>query len=72
VHDDEDLDRSDADQVAAPMIAAPEPWRHHHGITWSHWDRWACVVAVVDHDGDLSGLEARLRNPTRQPGLCLR
>jgi hypothetical protein len=43
-----------------PPIFGPEPWRDHQGITWSHWDRWASVVAVVDHDGDLAGLEAHL------------
>lgn len=41
-------------------IFGPEPWHDHDGITWSHWDRWACVVAVVDHGGDMAGLEADL------------
>lgn len=43
-----------------PSVFGPEPWHDHQGITWSHWDRWACVVAVVDHGGDLAGLEAQL------------
>jgi hypothetical protein len=46
-------------------IFGPEPWRAHQGIIWSHWDRWACVVAVVDHDGDLAGLEAHLVDQLR-------
>jgi len=41
-------------------IFGPEPWLDHRGHTWSHWDRWACVVAVVDHGGHLAGLEADL------------
>ncbi|MGH9243137.1 MAG: hypothetical protein ACRD29_02225 [Acidimicrobiales bacterium] len=48
-----------------PPTFGPEPWRDHQGITWSHWDRWACVVAVVDHDGDLAGLEAHLVDQLR-------
>jgi len=27
---------------------------------WSHWDRWYATVAVVDHGGELAGLEAAL------------
>ncbi|MGH9268038.1 MAG: hypothetical protein ACRD0D_07665 [Acidimicrobiales bacterium] len=46
-------------------IFGPEPWRDHRGITWSHWDRWACVVAVVDHNADLAGLEAHLVDQLR-------
>jgi hypothetical protein len=48
-----------------PPIFGPEPWRDHHSITWSHWDRWACVVAVVDHGGDPAGLEAHLVDQLR-------
>ncbi len=37
-----------------PPIFGPEPWRDG----WVHWDRWMCLVAVEDHDGDLDSLEA--------------
>lgn len=48
-----------------PPIFGPEPWRDHQGVTWSHWDRWACVVAVADHAGDLADLEAHLVHQLR-------
>ncbi len=31
----------------------PEPWREIAGSTWSLWDLWFCVVAVLDHDSNL-------------------
>lgn len=34
----------------------PEPWDEIAGRTWSLWDLWFSVVAVLDHDGDLDGL----------------
>ena len=34
----------------------PEPWREIAGLTWSLWDLWFCVVAMLDHDGDLEAL----------------
>jgi hypothetical protein len=43
-----------------PPIYGPEPWTERHGQPWSHWDRWFALVAVVDHDGDLTGVEAAL------------
>jgi len=45
-------------------IFGPE-WAERHGVTWSHWDRWLCVVAVVDHGGDLAGLEGHLVDELR-------
>ncbi len=43
-----------------PAIYGPELWTERHGQVWSHWDRWFALVAVVDHDGDLTGLAAAL------------
>jgi hypothetical protein len=43
-----------------PPIYGPEPWSERHGQPWSHWDRWFALVAVVDHDGDLTGVAAAL------------
>jgi len=43
-----------------PAIYGPEPWEQRHGQVWSHWDRWYALVAAVDHEGDLAGLEATL------------
>jgi hypothetical protein len=34
----------------------PEPWREIAGSTWSLWDLWFCVVAVLDHSGNLEAL----------------
>ncbi|MFU8841791.1 MAG: hypothetical protein ACNA8R_13890 [Nitriliruptoraceae bacterium] len=43
-----------------PPIYGPEPWAERHGQPWSHWDRWFALVAVTDHDGDLTGVAAAL------------
>ena len=37
-------------------IYGPEPWQASHATVWCHWDLWLCVVALVDHDGDLDAL----------------
>lgn len=37
-------------------IYGPEPWLKVGGVVWSHWDLWLCVVACLDHDGDLAAL----------------
>lgn len=37
-------------------IYGPEPWLKVGGVAWSHWDLWFCVVACLDHDGDLAAL----------------
>lgn len=34
----------------------PEPWKEIAGLTWSLWDLWFCVVAILDHDGNLEAL----------------
>jgi len=41
-------------------IFGPEPWVEHAGAVWSHWDRWYCVVCVVDFGGDWNALAQRL------------
>jgi hypothetical protein len=41
-------------------VFGPEPWAEVAGQAWCHWDLWYCVVAVVDHDGALDGLEEHL------------
>lgn len=43
-----------------PPTFGPEPWAEVAGQPWCHWDRWYCLVAVVDHDGDLAGVEEAL------------
>ncbi|CAN5653071.1 hypothetical protein BH24ACT4_BH24ACT4_07140 [soil metagenome] len=37
----------------------PETWAEVDGREWSLWDLWFCVVAVLDHDGDLGALADR-------------
>ncbi|MDQ3767897.1 MAG: hypothetical protein M3370_00230, partial [Actinomycetota bacterium] len=37
-------------------IYGPEPWHCDGGAPWSHWDLWFCLVALLDHDGDLVAL----------------
>jgi hypothetical protein len=34
----------------------PETWEEIAGRDWSLWDLWFCVVATLDHDGDLDAL----------------
>lgn len=50
-----------------PPVFGPEPWATVAGQAWCHWDLWYCLVAVLDHDGDLSGLEAVLVAALRGP-----
>jgi len=38
-----------------PPIFGPEPWQG----SWTHWDLWMCLVAVLDHNGDLEALDER-------------
>jgi hypothetical protein len=50
----------------------PEPWRTDpDGEVWTHWDRWFCLVAVLDHHGDLDGLETVLVDKLRAPGFLV-
>ena len=45
-----------------PRIFGPEPWRtDRDGPVWSYWDRWFCLVAVLDHHGNLDDLVSRKR-----------
>ena len=37
-----------------PPVFGAEPWHER----WCHWDLWMCLVAVMDHDGDLGRLVA--------------
>lgn len=49
--------------AAAPrrsLVFGPEPWARVAGRSWCQWDLWYCLVAVLDHGGDLDGLEAVL------------
>lgn len=41
-----------------PPVFGPEPWATVAGQEWCHWDLWFCMVAVLDHGGDLEPLEA--------------
>jgi hypothetical protein len=50
-----------------PPVFGREPWSTIGGASWSHWDLWYCLVAALDHDGDLSGLEAVLVAALRDP-----
>lgn len=34
----------------------PEPWLTVGGVNWCHWDLWFCLVARLDHSGDLAAL----------------
>ena len=49
-----------APSTRRPPTFGPEPWAEVAGQPWCHWDRWYCVVAVVDHDADLGGVEETL------------
>lgn len=49
-----------AQSTRRPPTFGPEPSAEVAGQPWCHWDRWYCLVAVVDHDGDLGGLEEAL------------
>jgi hypothetical protein len=53
-----------------PQTFGPEPWRTApDGTVWSHWDRWFCLVAVLDYHGDLDDLESVLVDKLHAPGL---
>ena len=55
-----------------PRIFGPEPWRtDQDGPVWSYWDRWFCLVAVLDHHGNLDDLEAVLVDKLRAPGFVV-
>jgi len=41
----------------ATPVFGPELHGEVRGQPWSHWDVRFCLVAVLDHDGDLGALE---------------
>jgi hypothetical protein len=49
-------------------IYGPEPSLTLAGVVWSHWDLWFCVVACLDHDGDLAALAERIAAGERFSG----
>jgi len=49
-------------------IYGPERWATRHGMSWSYWDLWFCVVALVDHDGDLDALAEAIEEGGRLSG----
>jgi hypothetical protein len=49
-------------------IYGTERWATKHGMTWSHWDLWFCLVALADHDGDLDALAEPLEQRGRFSG----
>jgi hypothetical protein len=46
--------------VKAEAVFGPEVWRESGGGEWSFWDLWFCVVCLLDHGGDWTGLDAAL------------
>lgn len=48
-----------------PAIYGPEPWERDGDRTWSHWDLWLCLVALLDHDGDLVALAEAIEGEAR-------
>jgi len=46
----------------------PGEWTTKHGMSWSHWDLWFCVVALLDHDGDLDALAEAIEEAGRLSG----
>lgn len=50
-----------------PPTFGPEPWAEVGELSWSHWDLWFSVVAVLDHGGQLDDLEKRLVADLRGP-----
>lgn len=49
-------------------IYGPEPWLTVGGVAWSHWDLWFCVLACLDHDGDLAALAEAIADERRLLG----
>ena len=46
----------------------PETWKEIAGRGWSLWDLWFCVVATLDHDGDLDALADTFIDALRSHG----
>jgi hypothetical protein len=49
-------------------IYGPERWTTKQGMVWSYWDLWFCVVALVEHDGDLDALAEAIAEGGRVSG----
>lgn len=51
-------------------IYGPEAWLTTSGADWCHWDLWLwlCVVACIDHDGDLTRLADAIAHAHRAWG----
>lgn len=47
----------------------PETWEVVGGREWSLWDLWFCVVATLDHDGNLDALTESVVDALRSRGL---
>lgn len=47
----------------------PETWAEVSGREWSLWDLWFCVVAVLDHDGDLGAMGETFVDRLRSRGM---
>lgn len=47
----------------------PETWVEVSGCEWSLWDLWFCVVAVLDHGGDLGAIGETFVDRLRSPGM---
>ena len=54
--------------ASGKTIYGPERWATKHGMAWSYWDLWFCVVALVDHDGDLDALAGAIEERGRLAG----
>ena len=46
----------------------PEAWKEIEVREWSLWDLWFCVVATIDHDGDLDALADSFVDALRSHG----
>ena len=54
-----------SDSAPRTPIYGPEAWLTLAGVEWSHWDLWFCLVAVLDHDGDLDRLAETIEEAGR-------
>jgi hypothetical protein len=54
--------------ASGKTIYGPERWATKHGMASSYWDLWFCVVALVDHDGDLDELTVAIEERGRLSG----
>jgi len=46
-------------------VYGPEPWNTVTGQIWSWWDLWCCVIAVRDHEGNLTALSDQIAERIR-------